>query len=58
MNWEDVIPSEGEDTGVAHFLASYESDCATCGDLIQRGERAGYLPGDVQASCAECCGLT
>lgn len=58
MNWDDVVPTEGDGQGVAHFTASYASECVTCWNTIEEGDKAGYLPGDDQASCGECCGLS
>lgn len=55
-DWDAVIPPEGEDTGVAHFIAQYSSECP-CGEPIDPGDQAGYIGADTVASCAECCGL-
>lgn len=56
IDWDAVIEPEGEDTGVAHFVAQYESECP-CGTTIEPGDQAGYIGSDDTASCAECCGL-
>jgi len=57
VNWDDVVATEAEDDGVAQFTARYTSQCP-CGNTIDEGDWAGYLPGEDTASCAECCGLT
>lgn len=36
------------------FVAGFDSECHTCTGWIDEGEEAGYLPGDIYASCGEC----
>ena len=40
---------------VRDFTASYDSECSTCWGEILTGDKAGYIDGDTQASCWDCC---
>jgi hypothetical protein len=51
---EDLFETEGEETPVRWFVATYTSHCE-CGEIICPGDRAGYIDEDTEASCAECC---
>ncbi len=46
---------EDEETIVRWFTAGYESECPECWGTILPGDRAGYIDGDDQASCKDCC---
>lgn len=46
-------PEEG--VVVRDFIASYESVCTTCLADILPGDKAGYIDGDTEASCWDCC---
>lgn len=51
----DSEEPEDAETIVRWFRASYESECATCWEIILPDDRAGYIDGDDQASCQGCC---
>lgn len=40
---------------IRDFVASYESECVSCGEEICEGDEAGYIGDDNQASCWDCC---
>lgn len=44
-----------EEVVVRDFIASYESTCATCWEEILPGDKAGYIDGDTESSCWDCC---
>jgi hypothetical protein len=44
-----------EEVVVRDFIATYESTCHTCWEEIAPGDKAGYIDGDNEASCWECC---
>lgn len=57
---EALFTSESEDpedaeTIVRWFTAGYRSECAVCFDVILPDDRAGYIDGDEEASCQDCC---
>lgn len=54
VDFEALLRTEGAREAVRTFTASYESDCATCGDRILEGDPAGYIGSDDQASCGDC----
>lgn len=46
---------EDAETIVRWFTATYRSECLICGETISPDDRAGYIDGDDEASCQECC---
>lgn len=51
-----LLRREGEPgVVIKDFCAQYESGCSGCGATIYPGDRAGYVDGDDQASCWDCC---
>jgi hypothetical protein len=40
---------------IRDFEATYESTCTTCWEEIFPGDKAGYIDGDTEASCWDCC---
>jgi hypothetical protein len=55
---DDLFEREGDAPVVRWFIADYTSDCITCGDRVRPEERAGYIGGDDEASCGDCCEKT
>jgi len=52
---DDLFEVEGDDPIIAWFVATYDSDCVSCGALLREGELGGYIEDDDEASCESCC---